>query len=144
MNAPQRQMRIIEFCFVVFGLLLIYLMIKIPAQSKGSVNPAFELVVTLIALVSVAMGFLAPRFLEQIASRTPQSQPRVTPLKRWTTVNLLSLSFFNACNLFGFVLHSVGGRVQLVEIVFAAGMISLLLWNPGNPPAAEEENAPQS
>jgi uncharacterized membrane protein len=137
-TAPLRMMRIMKLGFIVFGLLLICLVIKIPVPSGPPANPAFELVVIIVALTNIAAGFLAPRFFRRVVKHTSQGQPGSTTLNQWMGASIISLACFNACMLFGFVLHFLRARVQVVEIAFAAGMISLLVWNPQPPPTTEE------
>jgi hypothetical protein len=60
------------------------------------------------------------------------------------TKGILSLALFEACILFGFALHYLGGRVWLVELLFGAGIAAELFWSPGEPPNAESGEFPQS
>jgi hypothetical protein len=53
------------------------------------------------------------------------------------TKGVLSLAFFEACILFGLVLHFLHGSARLVELLFAAGILAELIWDPGEPPGAE-------
>lgn len=138
-SAPLRVIRTIKVGFIIFGLLLVYIVIRIPVPLGPSPNPSFELTIITVALTSVVVGFFAPRFFRWLVTRTSQGQPRSTPLNQWMAMNLFSLACFDACMLFGFVLHILRARVQFAEITLATGIISLLVWNPEPPPTTEEE-----
>jgi hypothetical protein len=133
-----RTIRITKRGFIAFGVLLIYVMVRSPAPPQASPNPTFELAITFVALANVAIGFLAPRLFGFARKRTTQSQSRSDAIGQWMQVSLVSLACFNACTLFGFVLHFVGSRILFVEITFAAGLISLLVWRPQATPTTED------
>ena len=139
--SPARLMRWMKLSFVICGLLIIGIAIRIPVQSQHAPDPAFELAIAILALATVIAGFAAPRFFERVARPAPEGRPDSTALNRWVTKNVFSLACLNACNLLGFVLNRVGGRVRLVEAVFTIGMIALLAWSPGIPPAADENRS---
>lgn len=132
-SAPLRLIRTIKFAFIIFGLLLIFIVIRIPVPLGPSPNPAFEIAIIIVALTSIVVGFFAPRFFSWLVTRTSQGQAQSTRLNQWMQVNLVSLACFDACLLFGFVLHVLRARVQLVEIALAAGMIALIVWKPQLP-----------
>jgi hypothetical protein len=140
LQAKQAQfaIRIMRLSFLLFGILLIYIAFKVPVQSRAVPNRVFELVISLLALTNIPIGFFAPKFFSRSPSRGFRSTMVPAPVKQWFTGRVASLAFFNACNLFAFVLHSIGGRIWIVELLFGAGMISFLFWNPGNPPIAEQ------
>jgi hypothetical protein len=133
-----------RICFVVYALLLIYLVLKFPAQPQLPPNPAFEWVVTVLALFDIVAGFYAPRVLRWAAKRSPQTALQSTPAKQWMTANIVSLSLFISCGLFGLVLHFVGARVRFVEFLLGVSLVSLVLWRPGAPPTENEGNLIQS
>jgi hypothetical protein len=133
-----------RICFVVYAVLLIYLVIKLPAQPQAPPNPAFEWVVTALALFDIVAGFYAPRALRWMAKRSPQTALQSTPAKQWMAANIVSLSLFISCGLFGLVLHFVGARIRFVEILLGVSLVSLIFWRPGTPPAENEGNLIQN
>jgi hypothetical protein len=56
------------------------------------------------------------------------------------TKGILRVAFFEACVLFGLVLHYLHGRDWPVEFLFGAGIAAMLFWGPGEPPGASQEN----
>lgn len=132
-----RAIRIMRVAFVVFGVFVIYLVVRIPPPSHSTPNLTFELVITFVALANVVIGFFAPRFLGRVRKPITQN-PQSNPIDRWMRVSLVSLACFNACMLFGFVLHFMGAAVPYVVIPTAAGLVSLLVWKPQAMPATED------
>jgi hypothetical protein len=130
--------------FVVFGLLLIYIVLKIPAQPQNPPDHTIELAITALGLLEIVAGVLAPRFLQGLAKRSPQTAPQSTPAKQWFSARVVSLACFVACMLFGFVLHSIGAQPRLVAFLIGAGLAALVLWQPGTPPAENEGSPIQS
>jgi hypothetical protein len=58
-------------------------------------------------------------------------------MQRWFTGYILSLAFFESCSLFGVVLHFMGARILVVEVLFAASLLAILVRSPGVPPSDE-------
>jgi len=134
----RRIVGILKISFIVSGLLFLYIVFKIPPKATLSPQPAFALVISAIALTNIVLGFVLPGFLARNALRgqSGMRQP-TTPIQRWMSNCVLSLAFFESCNLFGLVLHFVGARVLIVESLFAAGLLAMLFWSPGAPPTEE-------
>jgi hypothetical protein len=126
-------MRVLKYAFVVSGFLLIYVAIKVPAQSHRSVGQLVEIAITFAALACLLGGFVLPRVLLQAQNTSAEAQ-----LKRWMTKGILGLAYFEACILFGLVLRVLGAHIRLVALLFALGIAAELFWNPGNPPVAED------
>ena len=142
-NSPERVIKIVRICFVVYVLLLIYRVLKFPVQPQLSPNSAFEWIVTALALFDVVAGFYAARVLQWMVRRVPQTAPQPTPAKQWMTTSIISLALFISCGLFGLVLHFVGSRDQFAEILLGVSLASLILWRPGTPPKEIEKNLTQ-
>ena len=143
MKSPERMIRILRICFVVYVFLLIYLVIKLPARPQAPPNPVFGFIVTTLALIDVVLGFFAKDLLRWTIKRSPQSAPKPTPAKQWMSANIVSLALFVSCGLFGLVLHFVSARVIFVEVLFGVSLASLILWRPGTPPTENEGNSMQ-
>lgn len=132
--AAVRLGRTLKLAFIGSGLLFIFLVIRLPAKSPHSAPPAIELVMTIVAFACVFAGFFVPRVVRR--AQPFQDRPGSTALNQWMSMTVLSLAFFQACILFGFVLHLVGARAPFVDVLLAAGIISLLIWSPQPPPAS--------
>lgn len=141
MNPAARVIQIVRISFVVFGLLLAYIVVKIPAQPGPSPAPAFELAITALGLFEIVAGLFAPRVLQALAKRAPQTATKATPAKQWLSANLVPLACFDACMLFGLVLHFLGARPHLVVLLIGAGLAALILWRPTAPPTENDGSA---
>lgn len=144
MDASTRQalliVRVLKLSFIVAGAMFIFLVIRIPAQPKDAPSSTLELAISVVALLCVVVGFFVPSRLSlPLAPSSPSLLGNSTsaPVKRWFARCVVSLAFFDACNLLAVVLHFVGARIRIVELVFAIGMLSLIFWSPGAPPGAD-------
>lgn len=135
--AIQRVVRTLKLSFIVAGALFIFVVYKVPTKNPHPADSIMELVVTLLALLDVAMGFFAPQFLVRSSRSSSAIGPRPSPAQQWFTRCVLSLALFQSCNLFAVVLHFVHAKVFFVELLFAVGMASMIFWSPGTPPGAE-------
>jgi hypothetical protein len=134
---PARVMRIIRSGFVFAGVMLIYVAMTIPAQAPRPIKPLAEMTITLMALADVALGFFSPRLLMLLAMREVRSGPEIAAMSGWLMGNVVGLAFIFSCNLFAMVLHFVGAQAEFVALLFGVGMISLLVWRPGEPPVVK-------
>jgi hypothetical protein len=82
-NPAARIIQIMRISFVIFGFLLVYIVIKLPAQPQVPPNPAFELAITALGLVEIVLGFFFPSIFQRLAKRAPQTAPKATPAKQW-------------------------------------------------------------
>lgn len=137
-KSPALTMRVMKYAFVVSAFLFIFVAMKVPGQPAPPASQPLQMAVVMIAIMSVVAGFLLPRMMTQVA----QSTSATTDLQRWFTKGVLSLAFFEACILFGLVLHFLHGSIRLSELLFAAGIAAELIWNPGEPPAAKDGQSP--
>lgn len=136
-NPAKFLMLVMKLAFIISALLFFYVAFTIPTQAQQPATPAFQLAITVIALAADIVGFFTGGTNGWLMRRTANRQG-VTPLKQWFAGNILSLACFEACTLFGMVLHFTGARVRLAELLFAVGIASTALWKPGTPPAANE------
>lgn len=138
-EAAKRIVRILKYSFIVSGALFILVCYRMPSQSPHPAAPIVGWVVTAFALLDVAIGFLAPKYLATLAQRAPAGSQRSNPRQQWFSGCVLSLAFFTSCNLFAVVLHFLNAGVHFVILLFAVGMLSMILWRPGNPPGTDDE-----
>ena len=128
---------------MLFGFLLIFLAYKMAPQGQSADDGIVEFAITAVAFVDVALGFFLPRSLMRQAARAPRGKLQTTPVQRWMTFSVMSLAFFQSCNLLAFFLHTFGASSNIVVVLFAAGMGSLIFWSPGRPPAGAEGSITQ-
>jgi F0F1-type ATP synthase membrane subunit c/vacuolar-type H+-ATPase subunit K len=136
-KSPALTMRVMKYAFVASAFLFIFVAIKVPVQPGPPPNETFQMAIAAVAIMSLVAGFFLPQMIAQVA----QSSSATAELQRWFTKGVLSLAFFEACILFGLVLHFLHGSVRLVGFLFAAGIVAELIWNPGEPPGAEDEQS---
>jgi hypothetical protein len=142
-QSPALFMRILKFSFIVSALLFVYIAIEIPIPPRAPISLPVEIAITVVGLACVFFGFFAPRFIFRDRGRGSPDKPASAQLNRWAARGLLSLAYFEACVLFGLVLHYLEASERPVEVLFAAGIIAMVSWSPGAPPGAEEGNAPR-
>jgi len=136
-KAAQRLVQTLKFSFIVAGALFVFVTYKVPAKGQHPADPTMALVISLIALADVAIGFLAPQFLVRSNRSSSGASSLQTPTQQWFARCVLSLAFFQSCNLFAVVLHFVHANSSFVEVLFAVGMLSMIVWSPGTPPGGE-------
>jgi hypothetical protein len=129
-------MLVMKLAFLVSGLMMIGVAIRVPAHAQQTVGPAFEWAITVLAIADDVLGLYGRRFFGWIARRAPLLEAGASPLSRWMTANVFSLAFMESCILFGIFLHFVGARPWSAKLLFGVGIVSLLLWGPGTPPSA--------
>lgn len=143
-QSAARTMRIAKWAIVASGFLFAFVAIRVPVPTHVPIGLGVEIAITFAGLGCVLGGFLLPRFVFRAAEHAPQGNSTEARLKRWRTKGILSLSYFEACVLFGLVLHFLEARTWLVGLLFGAGIASELIWNPGKPPGAEAGELPQT
>ncbi len=135
-KSPALTMRVLKYAMVVSAFLFIYVAVTVPVQPGPPPSPQFEISITLVALACVAGGFVVPRMFFQARNLTPQENLAQADVQRWFSKGVLSLALFEACILFGLVLHFVHARIWLIEFLFGLGIVAELVWSPGAPPGA--------
>lgn len=143
LQSPALVMRILKYAFVVSAFLFIYIAVKIPAQPHAPVSPQIELVIAFAGLTCVAAGYFLPGLIFKAAQSATYRGSAESQLKRWITKGVISLAYFEACILFGLVLHFLGARAWLVELLIGAGLAAELIWSPGTPPDAAQGSISQ-
>jgi hypothetical protein len=139
---PEKQMRVIQICFVAYAVLLIGLAYYLPAHATQKPNAVFQIIFGLLAVLCAFGGLLFPKMIARAASKPMQSGKVATPVQRWRTGHILRFAFHVSIVLYGFVLHMLGGATWLVNSLFAIGLILLVYWKPGRVPAASPNIPP--
>ncbi|HLY41013.1 MAG TPA: hypothetical protein VKR52_07340 [Terracidiphilus sp.] len=132
-----RVVRVMQVSFVIAGLLFILTTVRIPSRVGSPPPPGIEIAISIAALLCVAAGFMVPKFLSLAALQNQRSGP-ASPVQKWFTRCILSLAFFDACNVFAVALHFLGAHARVVELLFAVGMLTLIFWKPGTPPSLDQ------
>ena len=132
-EAVKRTILILRVSFIIAGFLFAYVAFTLLVPSQTPVEPALQIMIAAIALADVALGFLAPSLLPRIWAKSPR-QP-ADPNKQRFTLSVICFALFTSCNLFAFTLHNLGAGNRLVILLFAVGIVSLMVWNPAQPPS---------
>jgi hypothetical protein len=132
-------MLVLKFAFIVSGLMIIGVVIRVPTQAQQPVSPVFELAVTAMGLTSAVAGLCGRGYFRGVLKRTSTGWRASTLLSQWITANVFSLGFIESCILYGVFLHFVGARARSTEVLFVVAIIALVIWSPGTPPAAKED-----
>ncbi len=132
---PQKQMRVIQTCFVVYAVLLIGLAYRLPAHTAQKPSLTFQIILGFFAVSCGFYGFRLQRIMTRAQNRAMQSKSSATLLKRWRVGHILRFAFHVSILLYGLVLHMLGGATWLVDTLFAGGMVLLLTWKPGTIPS---------
>ena len=142
--AALRVFRFMKAAFLVYGILLIYVIIKIRPKSSSPEDSTMVVAITFLAPIMLVLGFFTPRFFPRLAQRSSQSAPGATPIKQWFSGGLIGLCFLEACSLFGVVLHFLGAGLRQSELLIGAGIAAIAFFSPGALPGSEEGNSSQS
>ena len=133
---PEKQMRLIQLCFVASAVMVIGVAYRIPVHPLHKVAVSFQIILGLIAISCGFAGFRLQKMLTRAVSSPIQSKyPTTTPLQRWRVGHVVRLATHMAIVLYAFVLYLLGGTAWLVDGLFALGFILLLTWAPGKVPA---------
>jgi len=136
-QSPALVMRILKLAFIVSGFLFIFVMFVIPPPGPPAARQ-FQFAIAAMGLISLAAGFFVPRLVTEAARPAVENRSLEIERGRWLTRGILSLAFFEACILCGFMVHMLGGSVRIVALLFAAGIAAEIFWSPGNPPGGEQ------
>jgi hypothetical protein len=137
MNQAVRTMRMLRLGFFVFGLLIVFLTIKLPVHSTRPANGPLEVSLGLVGVMELAFGWAARSFLSRMTRSRIGGISAEVRARQWMAWNVLSLAFFMGCLLIGFVLHSAGSRSLVPYFLIGMGLISMLVWRPGTPPGGD-------
>jgi len=142
--ATVRVFRILKIAFLVYTVLLLFIVIRIPSKSHRPVDQTLEMAITIVALATLAMGFVSPRLLAKFARPSSQSAPAAIPIRRWFTGGVIGLAFLEACSLFGLSLHFLGADLQHSASLVGAGIVAIVFFSPGALPRNEDGNSTQN
>lgn len=143
-QSPVFVMRVIKYSFVVAAFFFVYVAFKVLAPPPRPVSQTLQMAIAFVGITSVIAGFFVPRLLLRAAEGAAQNVPAQTRLQRWFTSCIVSLAFFEACVLFGVVLHQLGGRASLVGLLFGVGIAAELFLTPGEPRGTDDGRSFQS
>ena len=85
-------------------------------------------------VTGVSAGILGFTVQRRIVNRQKKSSSTSTPFNRWRAGNMVRLVMAYTVGLYGFCLSVFGGPPLAVHVLFALGLLLLLVWMPGRVP----------
>jgi hypothetical protein len=140
MNPVTFQLRVMQFAFIASVVLFFFISRAFPPPSQ-SVNASIQWVIVLCAIVSALQGFILQRMFLRVRDQTPSASESSTPRSRWFTGHVFRFATAESVALFGVVLRRVYGPSNLVTAMFVGSLLLLVLWQPGEVPAANESQS---
>jgi hypothetical protein len=107
----------------------------IPAQS---VNVPVQWAIVACSIFTVLSGFIGQRMFRRI-SNIPRSNIENSDIVRpWFMGHVIRFATAESMALSGIVLRALSGPSKLVTALFAGSLLLLVVWQPGEVPAATE------
>jgi hypothetical protein len=137
MNPAVLQLRVMQGAFIV-SVLLFFVVIRTLPPSPVMANPTLQWAIVSAAILSAISGFVVQRMILRAASHASAPRPYPILLRQWMTGHLFRFATAESVALFGVVLNRLGGPSAFVYALFGAGLLLLLLWQPGAVPTQSQ------
>jgi hypothetical protein len=140
MNPAIRQVRIMQYTFIVSVLLFYYVGSTIHPPHPPTTPVPLTMVWGMVfcAIASALGGFVVQRMLLRAPIPSNPATQDVTARSRWFTGHLVRFATAESMALFGFALRFLGGPSTQVYLLFGGALLLLLLWQPGAIPTSTE------
>lgn len=142
MDPAIRLVRILQFAFIVSVLLFFDVATRLLRPPAQSVNPAVQWTIVIVSIACASSGFLVQRMLRRTPNMPLSTIQRTDLLRPWLMGHLIRFAMAESVALFGFVLRGLGSSSKLVNTMFAASLLLLILWRPGEVPTPNESQGP--
>jgi hypothetical protein len=129
-----------QVAFIV-SVLLFYFVLHVTHPAPQSLNATFQLAIICCAIASAMAGFIMQRVILNAPDRPNALGQSSTPRARWLTGHVIRFATAESVALFGFVLRMLGDSSKVVAGLFASSLLLLILWQPGEAPAANESQS---
>jgi hypothetical protein len=137
MNPAILTVRVMQLMFIV-SVLLFILVLYVDAPATQSVDATVQWSIVCCAIASALSGFIVQRMHRRAPSKSLPGTQSSTPRGRWFTGHLVRFATAESVALFGFALRWLGSSSNLVTLLFAGSLLLLVVWQPGEVPAASE------
>jgi hypothetical protein len=137
MDPILRIIRIMQLMFIV-SVLLFILVLYVARPATQSVDATVQWSIVCCAVASALLGFNLQRMLRRAPSQSLADMQSSTPRSRWFAGHLVRFATAESVALFGFALRWLGSSSNLVTLLFAGSLLLLVVWQPGEVPAATE------
>ena len=141
MNPTTLTVRVMQFTFIVSVLLFMFVLHVIHPATQ-SVDSTMQWSIVFCAIASAMAGFIMQRVIRNAPDRPNALGQTSTPQGRWLTGHVIRFATAESVALFGFVLRMMGDSSNVVVALFAGSLLLLVVWQPGEVPAATESQNP--
>jgi hypothetical protein len=141
MNPAIVTVRIMQFAFIV-SVLLFFRVLHIVQPAPQGVSATVQWCIVCCAIATALLGFVGQRAFRRAPSPLVPETQRSTVRSRWFAGHLLRFATAESVAMFGIVLHALGSPTNLVDAMFAGSLLLLVVWQPGEAPAATESQNP--
>jgi hypothetical protein len=131
---PTRHLRVVQVACVLLTLGCVAVSRFGAHEGQGTLT-AIDWFVVAAAIWSAISGFTLQRRIVNKPALSRRSSPALTPFTRWRAGNLARLCSATAVSVWALFLREEAGPPWLVDVLFAAGLLLLLVWKPGVAPA---------
>ena len=135
MSPAVRTLRLIQIVCLLFVIGCVVAIGHV--DSGGQLSVVIQYGVVMFAAWTAYSGFTMQ---QKLVKARPQMQRgktakrQSTPFTRWRAGHSMRLASAVSVGLWGFCLHVIGGNPWVVDALFAASIVLLLLWQPGKSP----------
>jgi hypothetical protein len=141
MNPVLRTVRMMQVMFIV-SILLFILVLYLDAPATQSVDATVQCGIVCCAIAFALSGFIVQRMLRRAPSQSLPGTQSSTPRSRWFAGHLVRFATAESVALFGFTLRWMGSSSNMITLLFAGSLLLLVVWQPGEVPAAIESQGP--
>jgi hypothetical protein len=140
MNPAIVKVRTMQVAFIISVVLFFFVSRTFPPPVQ-KVNATFQWAIVSCAVFAVLSGFIVQRILRRVPNM-PLSMIQSSDLLRpWFSGHVVRFATAESVAMFGLILRSLYGPSNVVTFLFAGSLLLLILWQPGEVPAANESQS---
>jgi hypothetical protein len=134
MNSAARNLRLVQIACILIVLACVGASRLGRHEWQGTLTAAHWLIIV-GAIWSAIVGFTLQRRIVGRPIQPRRLSARSTAFTRWRAGHLARLWTAMTVGLFALCLSEFAGPPWLINVFFAVGLLLLLSWAPGSPPA---------
>jgi hypothetical protein len=142
MIKEQRTMRIAQVSFIVYAAALFWIMHFLKPQQPAGELTDFHKIIAGVAAADCLIGIWIRRILLNAPAGKLRDGTIANAAKRWFVANIIGYAFAMSTCLFGLVLHVLGAPDRLAQALVGLGILVMIGYLFGRPPAAEPGISP--
>jgi len=133
MESSFRTVRIVHVALLAAALIYAFLPEMAHVQTKN-VNPVFVYIIYVVAISEAVIALVVrDRLVNRAAEQLVNMPTDSTALARWRMGNILIFALSEAIVLYGLVLRFVGASAVHAGVLYAGGIMLLLIFTPKMP-----------